>query len=89
MVETMHDEKRRNPSMDPGLRGEWRMLARIDPVQGRTDLARQFADYRAAGGPAARIEDVERIPNPCVSDRRAVSGAPPVRREAIMIPAGK
>jgi hypothetical protein len=89
MVEKMHEEKRRNPGTDPGLRGEWRMLARIDPVQARGELGQQFVEYRAAGGPAARVEDVERIANPCLPAKRAVTGPSPVRREAILVPAGK
>ena len=45
---------------------EQRARAPLDPVQVRAELAKDFKDYRAAGGPASRLEDVREIPNPCV-----------------------
>ena len=64
-----HEEKRNNPAnFEAGLKGsgEWRALWRADPAAVRAELAHKFHEYRSAGGTATRIEDVQRIPNPCM-----------------------
>jgi len=87
-AERMMEEKRSNPGV---AKEEWRMAERIDPLVARTALNQQFAEYRAAGGAATRVGDVQPVSNPCLVARgeARVPESSPVKRQAIMIPGSK
>jgi hypothetical protein len=54
---------------------EERSPAGLDREQARAALKQQFADYRKAGGQAARAEDVQSVPDPCAGISAAGSAA--------------
>jgi hypothetical protein len=49
----------------------------MDAAQLRAGQAALFAEYRASGGPAARVEDVTALPNPCLQRTLAEGERPP------------
>lgn len=87
-AEKVQEERLRNPNPDTRGSGEWAVLAKLEPAPLRAELAQKFSAYRGAGGPAARVEDVAALPNPCITPPPA-PGPSPVRRQAIVIPERK
>lgn len=69
-LEQIHEERRANPAVGSGPKGsgEWAAAAKADPALVRAALAAKFQEYRIAGGPATRLEDVREIPDPCMSE---------------------
>jgi hypothetical protein len=67
-LERIREEKRNNPSFDSGSKGsgEYARAFQADPLLVRAELGMKFQEYRDAGGPATRLEDVREIPNPCL-----------------------
>lgn len=88
-LERIREEKRNNPSVDSGSKGsgEYARAFQADPVLVRAGLAMQFKEYRAAGGPAARLEDVREIPNPCLPEvTDAPRPSPIMQKRTLIVP---
>jgi hypothetical protein len=80
MLESVQEEKRRNPKFDSEFKGsgEWAAAFKADPALARAQLALQFQEYRSAGGTAPRLEGVTEIPNPCVPEAAAAPRPSPI-----------
>lgn len=79
-LEKIRDEKRSNPNFDSGFKGsgEWAAAFKADPALVRAELAVKFQEYRSAGGPASRLEDVREILNPCIPEANPPARASPI-----------
>jgi hypothetical protein len=91
LAEKLQQERLRDPqAFEAKTRGsgEWRALAKMEPAMMREIMAQRFAEYRSAGGTAARADEVTVLPDPCLPERGALPPSP-VRREAVLIPSGR
>lgn len=88
-LEKYHEEKRTNPGFDASAKGggEWAAAFKADPAVVRTAVAMKFQEYRDAGGPAARLEDVTEIPNPCLPEKASLSQPSPINaKRSLTVP---
>ena len=79
-AEKMQQERAQNPEKFAGKRADpqWAKLeAEFNPARVRAAQAAMFQEYRAAGGTAARIEDVTPVPHPCTHHLPGRPSGPP------------
>jgi len=86
-LERIREEKRNNPNIDSGSKGsgEYARAFQADPVLVRAELAIKFQEYRNAGGPATRLEDVREIPNPCLPTVTDAPRPSPINQKRTLI----
>lgn len=77
-LEKFREQKRSTPGLGSGGNDEYARAFQADPEVVRAGLAAKFLEYRAAGGPATRLEDVREIPNPCLPLAAATQRPSPV-----------
>ena len=86
-LKKIQEEKRNNPNFDSSAKDseEWVAAFKADPALVQADLAAKFQEYRNAGGPASRLEDVREIPNPCLPEVTDPPTPPPITQKRILI----